>query len=456
MTKYDAILVGSGIGSLSTGLLLQKAGKKVLILEKKSVVGGRLASYKKDGFTLDIGVHLISRSNKGPLGQLHERAGIESKIEWKKVRPLTSFNGEIFKYPHDLEHMIPAEDFAGVMRFMGDIMTRTPKEVDSFNNISTKELLNNYTTNDLAHACVSSITMIYVTVPSWECSAGEFMRCVRYEAAARASGYPTGGCGAISGEISDAFRELGGELLLNTPVEKIVIENNKAVGVVANGKLYESDVIISNADIKDTVKDLVGEQYFDGDYVERVKNLDYSWSAYLLRAALDEHITDLLMLSQIGDSDQQRYYDRIRKGDVPEDLNIFLIACSNFDESVAPEGKQLINFGAPLPLDLPPETLEKIPELMLKSVEKYIPNIREHLVFLDHATPDWFVKEVGKGGSVIGIGQTVGQVGSDRPQVKTSIEGLYLVGGTAGGEGVGIELCINSAFELVDNYLLAK
>lgn len=61
---------------------------------------------------------------------------------------------------------------------------------------------------------------------------------------------------------------------------------------------------------------------------------------------------------------------------------------------------------------------------------------------------------LGEHGVGIGVGQCPGQVGKKRPSVKTGIDGLYIVGGEAGGTGVGIELCINSAFEFFDKHMI--
>ena len=85
MKQYDAIVIGAGIGGLASALLLAESGKKVALFEKTARTGGRLGSSARDGFTVDYGVHLISRGPKGPLIQLLERCGIEPGIEFTKA-----------------------------------------------------------------------------------------------------------------------------------------------------------------------------------------------------------------------------------------------------------------------------------------------------------------------------------------------------------------------------------
>ena len=109
--EYDVIVIGSGIGGLAFGAVASyRLGKKVLILEKNSAVGGRLYSFQRDGFTLDIGAHVISQSEKGPLGSVLRAIGKEGNISWKHVRPMTSYQGNIFPFPKGLEGRISSDE----------------------------------------------------------------------------------------------------------------------------------------------------------------------------------------------------------------------------------------------------------------------------------------------------------------------------------------------------------
>lgn len=451
--KYDAIVIGSGVGGLSAGLLLADAGKRTLLLEKNDLIGGRLTSYEKDGFKVDLGVHVISRTLKGPYGELLNRVGYESSVEYIKVRPLSSYDGKVFVFPHDLKEMVPAEDFTSLMAFMKSITDMSDEEVSSYNDIDIKTYLSRFTDNDMVHACISNIATIYACLPSWYLSAGEFMRCLRFEGAARASGYPVGGCAAVSNELADAFAQKGGELWRSAPVERIIVENNKVSGVVVNGETIEAPLVVSNADIQATVLKLVGKEHFNSEYVQYVKDLKYSWYGCIQRIALDTVLSDIKMLTQFGSLDQPGYYEKLYRGEMPEELNLFIVSPSNFSPEVAPEGKQLINFSSPIPIDLPQSILEDLKDAMMDTAEKYVPGLRDHILWEEYTTRVELNRLVGEHGVGIGVGQYPDQVCDKRPSNKTSIEGLYIVGGEAGGTGVGIELCINSALDCFDKYL---
>ena len=73
-SKYDVIIIGSGMGGLNAGCYLALEGKKVLILEKLGFIGGRCSSYEKDGYTIDYGIHAIAFGKDGPLNNPIKKA----------------------------------------------------------------------------------------------------------------------------------------------------------------------------------------------------------------------------------------------------------------------------------------------------------------------------------------------------------------------------------------------
>jgi prolycopene isomerase len=450
LKKYDAIVIGAGIGGLAAALMLSHKGKKTLMVERRGWIGGRLSAFQKDGFQVDLGVHVISRSDKGPIGEVLRRVGIENPITYTKVRPLSSYHGKTFIFPHDLETMVPEADFKALMAFMRDIRSMSEEKVTEHDDMDLKTFLFQYTREPFIHACIWNVCIIYMCVPTWLASAGEFMRCLRYEAEARASGYPEGGCSVISNTYGDGIKQFGGEIELSANVSKIEVENGRATGVVVGGELYQADLVVSNADIKNTVLNLVGADFFPAEYVEYTKGLQYSWSGPVVRVALDKELTDLKMLTQIGTTDLEAYYEKLKDGIIPDELNLFMVIPSNFSPTVAPKGKQLVCVATPVEPGTARGLDDQIVEAALETVEKYIPGLRQNARWTHVTRVDQMDKMLGEEGAGIGIGQVVGQCGDKRPKIQTPIEGLYIVGGEAGGTGVGTELCVNSAMEFME------
>lgn len=78
----EILIVGAGIGGLAVGALLANRGRKVLVPERNSFLGGRCTGYKKNGFTIDTFVHMFGRCEKGPFGQIVERLGRPDALQW--------------------------------------------------------------------------------------------------------------------------------------------------------------------------------------------------------------------------------------------------------------------------------------------------------------------------------------------------------------------------------------
>ncbi len=450
--KYDAIVVGAGIGGLATALMLSHRGRKTLLLEKHRFLGGRLSSFDRGGFHVDLGVHLISRSEKGPTSEVLRRVGIPDPVKYIKVRPRSSYQGKVLTFPHDLKDMVPEKDFTGLMNFLGEVRFMPEEKMKEYDDVYLEKFLSQYTQEPMVHAWVESICGIYIGCPLSLASTGEFMRCLKWEAESRASGYPDGGCSAISEAYGDGIRKFGGEIKLGARVQKIEVEMGNVKGVMVGDELYQSDVIISNADIKNTVLNLVGADYFPSDYVDNVKGLQYSGAgATVVRVALDKKLTDIMMLGHIATFDREGYAKKLLSGIIPDELNLMVVVPSNFSDKIAPEGKQFVCVvSGGVGTGAPKEMKEALAEAMLNTTETIIPGLRQHALWTNTMTPDDLNNMLGEEGAGIGIAQMVGQVGDKRPKIKTPVEGLYIVGGEAGGTGVGIELCINSAIEFMD------
>lgn len=454
MKNYDAIVIGAGVGGLASALLLAQSGKSVALFEKRLQPGGRIGSSRRDGFMVDFGVHLISRGPKGPLITLLDRCRVNHDIEFTKVRPIQSTGGEKFKFPQDLKGRVPDADFDAVIKMVTDVKGMTDEETHAFDGQTLEEFLDGYTTDPFVHACVSQIGFIYCCIPEYLLSAGEFARCLKWEAEAHASGYPTGGCVAILSAYMKGLEQYGVDVHFGASVEKILVEDGCASGVLVGGEEYQADMIVSNAGIKETVTQLVGSDHFDAAYVESVNSLDISFVSIIARFALDTVISpDIKMLSGFSSMPPREYNERLMSGEVPDELNSFIVVPSSFDPSVAPDGKQLVMMTTAVPAGIKDEYCPAVLEALIDVAEQSFPGLREHALFVEKVFPADAARIMGEDGAGIGIAQKVGQAGVDRPCIKTPLEGLYIVGAEAGGSGVGTELAANSAIEFFDTYV---
>ncbi|MBN2167687.1 MAG: NAD(P)-binding protein, partial [Actinobacteria bacterium] len=82
---YDAVIIGAGLGGLAAGATLAGAGKKVLILEKTGVVGGKCCTSMKNGFKMDHASHLLMRSAFGPFTDALKRVNKDKEVEFYHI-----------------------------------------------------------------------------------------------------------------------------------------------------------------------------------------------------------------------------------------------------------------------------------------------------------------------------------------------------------------------------------
>ena len=449
-TNYDAIVIGGGIGGLSfAAVAAGLMGKKILIIEKNTRVGGRLTSFHKDGFTLDIGAHVISQSEKGPLGNVLKAVKKDGMISWKHVRPMTSYRGDIFPFPKGLEGRIPPDQYQKLTALMREMVQMDDAATGQLDDIDLLSFaLGRSITDPLVLACLNNIAMVYICVPHYQTSAGEFIRCLKNEAISRASGYPAGGCSAISDALADGIKENGGEILTKSEVREIITENGKAVGIRCKNTEYRAPVIVSNADGKKTMLDLLPKGTLSPEEESRIQAMTYTYSILVVRLALKHPITDLRLVTHIANLDPRKNEENLLSGNFQDEVNLFAPIPSNFSSECAPEGKQLLAAAVGIPYGTP--DIDRLEEIVVNTADKIFPGLKEAIMWRHVTTPENLNRIVGENGAIIGLAQSPGQVGENRLAVGTSVPGLYLCGAESGGTGVGIELAISSAFELLN------
>ena len=448
MSKYDVVIIGGGVGGTASGAILASHGLKTLLIEKNQFIGGRCSTYEKEGFKIDIGVHSFGRTSNGPLGKVLKMIGMEDAIDWDLARnpgPVQYYQGKFWKFPKELEKLIPPSDFSSLIKIFRDIMRiKDTKELD---NYSIKTWLSKYSDNKLVHSFINIICGLYFVVSYNEASAGEFVRCLSSLVQNRSTGYPKGGCIAIPLAYTKAIEKFGGTVETGVTAKKIIIEDGKIQGVeLDNNKFISSQLVISNAGIKETIDNIVGRNYFDKIYLEKIDKLKYSMSAFSLKLALKKPITHFKVINSMS-LDFEEKANSVLEGEVPDKVDLFVPIPSNYDPELAPKGKQLIIAGTAVPRENFERNREKWISSIMETLEEMFPKFQDNLMWMEVTTPKDIESIGGKEASVVGVAQTVNQTGVDRPTTSLPIEGLYVVGGDAGGWGIGTELAAKSAID---------
>ena len=275
------VVVGSGIGGSAVGALIAKeTPHEVHCFEQAPFVGGRCGSYAKTdakgrSWTFDVGCHAFSTCDRGPFGELAARCGKEIRWSYFPTHfPESKVMG--VKGATDKSGMTPAS--RAFLEFVEAIPLEKASEYDE---MCLMDLLDQHFRPDQFFEKLGSAMAagVFFGTDPFDTSAGEYIRCMGENSRQFRNGYPLGGTGAIPGAFCEVIVENRGKVFTAPEgrVKKIVVQDNAVKGILAGpaGTFHEADVVISNADIKNTVLKLVGEEHFSGDYVQYIEGLQW-------------------------------------------------------------------------------------------------------------------------------------------------------------------------------------
>jgi phytoene dehydrogenase-like protein len=456
--KIDTVIIGGGIGGTALGALLASAGQRVILLEKNNILGGRCASYERDGFIVDVGVHLFGLCDKGPLGEVCRRAGDPEAIQWvlaRNPRVAMHFRGQTRSFTRDMMmENVEKKELGSLANIFLKVAQMNEDELNSLWYTPILEWLSQFTTDQSALAMFGMLCGVYFCITPDKASTAEFIIALRGVMQARNSGYPRGGCVAIPRAFQGILEKHGGQVRLSTPAEKIIIENGEAKGVIAGGQTIHAERVVSNADIKATIGSLADAKHFPAGYIDRIQNLEYTAHVVALKVALDEKITDQKMIMYAPDLSDEEIRELQKKymqgGPMPMVAGGMINSPTNFDPDLAPAGKQLIFFGTKCERH---QDWSEWGKIMMKALKEVFPGIEDHVLWTAVDSPDDVDQYAGENGNVIGVGQTVDQVHERRPAHETPVKNLYLCSAEAGGHGIGTELAASSAIDLFEKLL---
>jgi len=452
------VVVGSGVGGSASAALLAKAGHDVTLLEAHSFPGGRCSTIERDGFYYDFGVHMFSRGNRGPHGIINRILG--GNLSWVIRNPSCRIMGRTeFDFPLDITPLFtrfklagklgtPVRKYLGAYRLFQDLLSGNSKEFDD--SVLLCDYVSRYTDDETLHVFVNCISQLYFALSYQEVSAGEFVWCFSRMFNEAGFGYPIGGSSEIPRSFLKSLKRFGGEVHYNEPVRAFRVENGRVTGVETDSDFYESDIVISNMGLSRTI-DVAGKDLFPEVYVKKAEAYRYSNPYIAIKYALDRPVIPYPVVFHMPDLPPERIFEYIGKSSVPEDPYIFMPVPSNHDPNLAPPGKQLVIAGTAAPPKASGELCSAILEVVHRKVCELFPGFEDSIIWQsrsnrsDAESLTWH-----PAGEAIGIGQFPDQVGAMRPDHKTPINGLWLVGSDVGARGIGTEMAAGSALNLVE------
>ncbi len=286
---YDAIIIGSGMGSLTTGAILAKECQKVLILERHYTAGGFTHIFKRKGYEWDVGIHYIGEVQKensvvkrlfdyisdanikwADMGEVYDKIVIGDK-QYDFVKGVQNFKDKLYEYFPDEKKAIDEyvnlvfEASKAATKFyidkaMSPLMSKIVggfmrKPYLKFSDKTTYEVLKSLTDNEELIKVLAGQYGDYGVTPKKSSFAMHASVAKHYFGG---GSFPVGGSSEIANNIDPIIEASGGTILIRAEVKEIQIENNKATGVVmADGKVFTADNIVSGAGIMTTYQKLL-------------------------------------------------------------------------------------------------------------------------------------------------------------------------------------------------------
>jgi phytoene dehydrogenase-like protein len=446
--NHDTIIIGTGIAGAALGALLAHSGKNVLMLEKNNLIGGRCTSYERNGFTMDVGMHNYLGTT-GPIGEVCAQIGMPDAIDWITLpggQAILQYGDKRGKFTRKaMLELVSEDERENLKRLFTQAIEMSDQELDKLWYVTVDEWVKSFTKDPVAYMFMDNFVGQYVCISSKEASTAEFLLAFRHVMSARVMTYPRGGNISIPKAFISAMEKFGGKVRVNAPVKKVIIENGAAVGVrLEDGTELRAPVIVSNADIKTTVKHLVGEEHFPGAYAQKIEGLTYSFGAATLKVCLTEKVIDEYMVIYMPDVNHPTYIiaEDMEQGKVPEWVGAVSFITSNVDPSLAPEGKQCLAFVVACPIGQDWKAWEN---MLLKNFYRVHPQAQGKVMDYWLETADWLDTWAGKEGTIIGVGQTVDQVHDRRPSPISPIKGLYYCSADVGRHEMGTGLATSAA-----------
>ena len=455
------VVIGSGVGGSGCAALLAQKGFDVTVLERNSFPGGKAASFERDGFTYDTGVHAVGSGDSGPLGDIAREVGAD--LQWALIQGNRIVLGDkVATYPLDYasdKSIHAILDGIGVSPENRDdcyicfkeLATLKPaSEMEVLDSMTLKDYVSQFTDDFQFHMMMNAVCGMLIVVTYFTGSAGEFIYCFANMAASSSLSYPRGGMGAIARSYLDALERLGGKVEYDRPVESIIVEEGRVAGVEASGRI-DADIVISNMGLQPTARML--SDRLPAEYLDKVLKLRSSYGAVSVKYALDAEVVPYPMTLWIPDVNDAEALEKY--------VGMMYPVPSIPDPDLAPPGCQLVLAGAVLSADPKQKELNSnVLDRIEATMQMLHPGIEDHVIWKLRTDVEYTSNISGRHlGEVVGISQDYRQVGKNRPSPKMPLAGLYAVGADAGGRGIGTEMAAESAItvsRMVEDFALGK
>jgi phytoene dehydrogenase-like protein len=460
--RYDAVIIGGGHNGLVSAAYLARAGLRTLVLERRHVLGGAAVTEEVfPGFRFSIFSYVVSllrpeiirelelpkhgldilpldgtftplRPGEGPaagggdyLWRVNDHGRTVRELRRWSASDAEAYEEygqlmvEMARFIKPILSIVPPDPtsldprpllpLGGLARRFQQLPERQQAVFVQLMTMSAAEFLGQWFETDPLKATMAASGIIG-TYQGVRSPGTAYVLLHHYmgeiDGAFRAWGIPKGGTGSVSNAIGNAARALGAEIRLEAPVERIVVRDGRATGVVLeSGEEIGAAAVLSSVDSRRTFLGLLEPGSLDPSFEEEVRRFKFRGSSGKVNLAVDrlpdfsclpgagEHLRGAISFSPSLDEMEQAY-DDAKYGRFSRKPYIDMIIPTLVDPSMAPPGKHVIScFVQYAPYRLAPELgtwddqREAFGDAVIDRIAEFAPNIREIILHRNVQTP---------------------------------------------------------------------
>ena len=425
MSDKSIIIIGAGLAGLSTGCYAQMNGYQSRIFEYQSKPGGVAAVWRRGDYLVDGGIHfLICHRPGSSIYDVYSEIGAVGSYEIADMTRYLRFVDEtgtrIIEFTQDLEKLerdlmeTSPEDAQEIRRFMKEVtwmkdsplvtdlgMSASPPELrgrlDSLKEMWQMRGFMKYFTGRFSSSAIKYTenlkspflrtvfqNLFSPDAPIW------FVIMILATAASGQLGLFKGGCHEFVESIEETYKSLGGQVQYKAKVERILVENDVAVGVVlADGSEHRANVIASAADGRSTIYNMLEAKYID----EKIEKRYATWKPYdpmiVVSLGVNRLFRDAAPLNMFMMKEPLNYAGR--------SIYTLPLRVFNYGDAFAPKGKTVIQVMLETDWDYwynlrknreEYDTVKnQLAQEIIKRLETHFPGITLQIEMIDVATP---------------------------------------------------------------------